>query len=49
MNIEVELLLLRHQLKVLKRQVGRPHLRRRDRLFMGAIGRSSLEPGGPRS
>jgi putative transposase len=39
MNTEVELVVLRHQLKVLKRQVGRPHLRRRDRLFMAAISR----------
>jgi putative transposase len=39
MNTEVELVVLRHQLKVLKRQVGRPHLRRRDRLFMATISR----------
>jgi putative transposase len=37
MNTEVELIVLRHQLTVLKRQVGRPRLRRRDRLFMAAI------------
>jgi hypothetical protein len=35
------LVILRHQLMVLKRQVGRPRLRRRDRLFMAAI---ELEP-----
>jgi putative transposase len=34
---DVEVVVLRHQLKVLKRQVGRPRLRRRDRLFMAAI------------
>ena len=39
MNAEVELVVLRHQLKVLKRQVDRPRLRRRDRLFMAAISR----------
>ncbi len=38
MNSEVELLVLRHQLMVLKRQV-RPRIRRRDRLFMAAISR----------
>ena len=36
-NYEVELVVLRHQLMVLKRQVGSPRLRRRDRLFMAAI------------
>jgi len=40
MNIEVEVVVLRHQLKVLKRQVGRPGLRRRDRFFMAAISRA---------
>jgi transposase InsO family protein len=39
MNTEVELVVLRHQLKVLKRQAGRPHLRHRDRLFMVTISR----------
>jgi putative transposase len=40
MNAEVEVVVLRHQLTVLKRQVGRPRLRRRDRLFMVAISRT---------
>jgi putative transposase len=31
---------LRHQLMILKRQVGRPRLRRRDRLFMAAMSRT---------
>ena len=39
MNTDVELVVLRHQLMVLKRNVGRPQLRRRDRLFMAAISR----------
>jgi putative transposase len=39
LSTEVELLVLRHQLKVLKRQVGRPHLRCRDRPFMAATSR----------
>jgi hypothetical protein len=34
MNGEVEVVVLRHQLKVLKRQVSKPRLRRRDRLFI---------------
>jgi hypothetical protein len=40
MNAEVEVVSLRHQLMVLKRQVSRPRLRRRDRLFMAAISRA---------
>jgi len=39
-NSELELVVLRHQLKVLRRQVDRPRLRRRDRLFMAAISRT---------
>lgn len=37
---EVELIVLRHQLNVLKRQVGRPRLRRGDRVFMAAMSRA---------
>jgi putative transposase len=33
---EVEILVLRHQVKVLKRKAGRPKLRHRDRLFLAA-------------
>jgi hypothetical protein len=34
---DIEIVVLRHQLTVLKRQVGRPRLRRRDWLFMAAL------------
>jgi putative transposase len=37
---DVEVVVLRHQLRVLRREVGRPRLRRRDRLFMAAISRT---------
>ena len=40
MDTEVELVVLRHQLKVLKRQVARPRLRRRDRVFLAAVSRA---------
>ena len=38
-EVEVVVVVLRHQLNVLKRQAGRPRLRRRDRLFMAALSR----------
>ncbi len=37
LNTDVEVVVLRHQLTVLKRQAGRPRLRRRDRLFMAVL------------
>jgi hypothetical protein len=40
LSSDVEVVVLRQQLMVLKRQVGRPRLRRRDRLFMAAISRA---------
>jgi putative transposase len=39
LDTEVELVVVRHQLKGPQRQVGRPRLRRRDRVFMAAISR----------
>jgi hypothetical protein len=40
LNSDLEVVVLRHQLMVLTRQLGKPHLRRRDRLFMAAISRA---------
>ena len=37
---EVEVMVVRHQLMILKRQVGRPRLRRRDRSLMAGISRA---------
>ena len=37
---DVEVVVLRHQLTVLKRQVSKPRLRRRDRLFMAAMSKA---------
>ena len=36
---ELEILVLRHQVKVLQRKAGHPKLRRRDRLFLAAAAR----------
>jgi putative transposase len=35
----VEMLVLRHELGVLRRQIKRPELRRKDRLFLAAMSR----------
>jgi putative transposase len=41
---DIEIVVLRHQLAVLTRQVSRPRLRRRDRLLMAAVSRILPRP-----
>jgi transposase InsO family protein len=46
---EIEILLLRHQLRVLERQVARPQLTRADRALLAALGRMLPRPTWRRS
>ena len=45
---DVEIVVLRHQLKVLRRQAGRPRFRRLDRVVLAAASRTlPARPGPP--
>jgi hypothetical protein len=46
---EIEILLLRHQLRVLERQVARPQLTQADRALLAAFSRVLPRQGWPRS
>jgi hypothetical protein len=48
-EMDIELLVLRHQVKVLQRQVKRPRLRRLDRLLLAAASRAMSKGRGLRS